>query len=141
MIHTFPEGEFRIPAGLAPPGLKAWRWIELSMQRPYFLVALLYDDPDLPCLRHLVCASVDEVLELDRLNTPGLSIQSVCVICPGYMSNSDTYRMDQIVKIWVTPKGPHEEMYLTTDGRKLRFCMANDPTPEDEMECVLHINL
>lgn len=139
MIHTFPEGEFKIPAGLAPPGMKAWRWIELSMQKPYFLVALLYEDPDLPSVRHLVCASLDDVLDLDRRSEPNVKIQSISAMCPGYMSESDTYQMEQIIQIWTSPRDPYEEMYLTADGRKLRFCFASDPTPEYELKCVLKI--
>lgn len=139
MIHTFPESEFKIPAGLAPPGMKAWQWIELSVQKPYFLVALLYEDPDFSYVRHLVCASLDDVLRLDRLNAPNIKIQSICAMCPGYMSQSDTYQMEEIIKVWTTPSSPLEELYLTADGRRLHFCLAGDPTSEDEMECVLDI--
>lgn len=139
MFHTFSEAEFPIPAGLAPRGAKSWRWIELSMQAPYFLIAISQESEGITYTKHLICAVIDEVIAFNDGDSIESTLESVSVLCPGYMTDSSVYRTEEIAEVWMKKGRPREQVFITKDGRKLRFSLYCDPAPDAEMECVLRM--
>lgn len=137
MFHAFPEAEGFVPSGLIEPGVKAFSWIELSLQVPYFLVEISFDSDDFPSIRRLLYSNIEQIVAIHQSIVPGMKFKSICVLCPGYMTGSDTYTSEEIVEIWSSPKSFHDQMYKTKDGRKLRFGAYGDESPESELELVL----
>ena len=139
MFHTFPEAKSYIPSRLVPPGVQAFSWVELSLQVPYFLVELSYDSGDWRLFRRLLCSDIEQLVAILNSMSPNMKFESLCALCPAYMTGLNTYTSEEIVEIWSSPTSFHNQMYKTKDGRKLQFGAFGDDSPEGEMDLVWRI--
>lgn len=137
MFHTHPDAEQSMPPGLLPLGEKSWRWIELSIQIPYYVLSFIVEIEGEEITLQYMFAHVRDVINL--IDTSGATIRNLKVglLSPGYMNGSDSYQFGQIKQIWQSKDGGR--LFLMDGGTKLYFSLAEDATENFEGELVLSV--
>jgi hypothetical protein len=119
MFHTHPDAELPMPPGLLAPGERAWRWIELPLQIPYYVVSFVVNTEDADISLQYMFTHVRDVLNL--IDTSGNKIWNLKVglLSPGHMNGSNSYQFGLIKQIWQSKDGG--ELFLMDNGSKLYF--------------------
>ena len=140
MFHTFPSAELQLAADISPEGGESWRWVELGLQIPYFLVSLQVAVSDeIEIGRKLLFGNLDDVLRIAEQKDTEYKFIGVGLLSPGYMNGTGDYQLGRVSQIWRNRSRRLCQRFLMEDGAELWF-RADDAHPGDgEMELVLTI--
>ena len=138
MFHTYPEAEQFIPQPLAQHGERAWHWVELGLNLPYYLMELLVDADGVPMVKHITTASLEVVTEASKHMTGHTRLRSVSLLSPGYVNGSDGYQLDRIAEIWSpNPTDRSRLLFVLADSRSLRFRLDEEGGTEEDFHLLL----
>lgn len=137
MIYSSPAAEVRIPTGLARNGERSWRWMELGLQIPYFLVSLQTITEDIDVVRHLLFGHLRDVLDLASQQSASFKVLNLGLLSPGYMNGTERYQLGQVREIWSAKGRGQPNLFVMEDGTKLRFDVTGEPSDDLELELVL----
>jgi hypothetical protein len=102
---TSPVFELHVPRGLGQPGQRFWRSVGFSLNVPWFIVSVSYDDEDenASVVQEMLMASdadLQEILGGDAAD----SVVGVQFVEPPAFSKTGTWRMRSVKKIWRAAK-------------------------------------
>lgn len=138
MFHTQPEAEYKILSAMNPDGERSWRWIELVIHIPLFLVSGFVETKDGEFARDWIFGQFGDVLNLMVTSGGTLSNIEIGLLSPGYMNGSNSYQLGKIKEIWQHPNGP-SKLFVLADGTKLRYSSNENSKNEQELELVLSL--
>lgn len=137
MFHTSREAEVFVPRELASEGERIWRFVEMGLQTPYFLVALRHSLNGDELDRHILFSQWSDVMALAKQQSESFSILSLQLLSPGYMNSSDGYELGRVKEVWVDKTTPLYQLYVMADGSKLVNELAEVDEGNQDMELVL----
>lgn len=137
MFYSSPEAEVHVPKALAPNGERSWRWVELALQVPYFLLSIVISTKDCEMVRHLVLGQLSDVLDMAAQQSNSLQILGLGLLSPGYMNGSQHYQMGQVREIWCAKGRGQPTVFVMADGAKLSFALGGETPEGHEMELLL----
>lgn len=137
MFHTHPDAEQLMPPSLLPPGEKCWRWIELSIQIPYYVLSFIVEIEGTEFSLQYMFTHVSDVINLIDTSSDKVRNLKLGLLSPGYMNGSDFYQFGQIKQIWQSKDG--EKLFLMDNGTKLYFPYSLDEIHKFEGELVLAV--
>ena len=142
MFHTYPEAEQPIPIPLAPSGERAWHWVELGLNIPYYLLELVVgSEPDF-MIRHISTANLEVVTETFHHAPSHTRRRSVSLLSPDYVNGSKGYQLDRVAEIWSpNPDAPSRLLFVLDDSRSLRFCLNGDEGTDEEIHLLADFKL
>lgn len=134
MFHTYPEAEQLIPKPLALHGERAWHWVELGLNLPYYLLELVVGEDRDSLTRYISTANLDVVTATFH-NTPrDTRLRSVSLLSPGYVNGSKGYQLDRVAEIWTpNPVIPSSLLFILDDSRSFRFRLSEADQAEEKM--------
>ncbi len=118
-------------------GERTWRWVELGLQIPYFLLHVEVTSDEMQIARHFVFSELDEVLQSIEVQSNQVEVKELALMSPGYMNGSSGYRLDTIKEIWRDKETGRTFSFILSDGRKLAFDLSGDDEQDREMELLL----
>lgn len=122
MFHTYPEAEQFIPKPLAPHGERAWHWVELGLNLPYYLLELVVGEDRDSVIRYIATANLEVVTSTYRNPPRDTRLRSVSLLSPGYVNGSKGYQLDRVAEIWSpNPVTPSSLLFILDDSRSFRF--------------------
>lgn len=137
MFYSSATAEVHIPKGLAPNGERSWRWIELGLQVPYFMVSLHTSAEDVDVVQHLLFGYLRDVLDLAAQQSASFQVQNLDLLSPAYMNGSERYQLGRVKEVWTAKGRGQPNVFVMSDGAKLRFDLSGKPAEDLEMELVL----
>jgi len=138
MFHTYPEAEQFIPQPLAQHGERAWHWVELGLNLPYYLLELVVDTDGVPMVKHITTANLEVVTEASKHVSEHTRLRSVSLLSPGYVNGSDGYQLDRIAEIWSpNPTDRSRLLFVLADSRTLRFRLDEEGGTEEDFHLLL----
>ena len=135
MFHTYPEAEQFLPSGLATFGERSWKWVELSLQVPYFLLAINITSESCTFRRHFVFSEINGLLNLIACMKDEVEDIDISLLSPSYMNNSDSYQLGKIKEIWQNRDGL-EQAFVMSDGTKLYYPSSVIDSSNQKMELI-----
>jgi hypothetical protein len=138
MFYTHPEAEFALPPGLAPSGERAWNWVELSLQIPYFLLSMDVEIQEVSFRRHYVFGLLRDVMALITSSRDMIKNLEMGLLTPGFMNGSDSYQLGRVAEIWGF-RDSDVQVFVMADGTKFHFPPREDGLNDQEMELVISI--
>lgn len=137
-FNTHPAAEHKFLSAISPSGEQSWRWIELAIQTPLFILSTNFKIEEGFIGRHFMFGCLKDLLgtisELEGVFT----ILGVGVLSPGYMNGSECYKFGNIKEIWQHPK-KLIEVYVLDDGSRLQYPPCEDYINEQEMELAMRL--
>jgi len=103
MFISLPQYEFQMPGGLAEPGTKHWRVVELPLHAPWFLLTVEHFDPDGHDLRvsNTLCFAWDTDL-VDAIKTIDANrVLGLVAMMPPWASATGHWSSRQIAEVWL----------------------------------------
>ncbi|WP_323001594.1 hypothetical protein [Denitromonas sp.] len=142
MFHTYPEAEQPIPKPLATRGERAWHWVELGLNLPYYLLELAVGPEHDSMIRHISTANLDVVTEAFHHAPRNTRLRSVSLLSPDYVNGSKGYQLDRVAEIWSpNPDFPSRLLFVLDDSRSLQFCLSGDEDTDEEMQLLADFKL
>jgi hypothetical protein len=139
MFHTIPEAAFPMPFELGVPGMRAWRWIEFSLQVPYFLVSIAVKDGEFGINQQFLSAEIHQVTSTLGFDPGRARINSVCVLLPGYITGLETYSLHQISEVWTNKDDLHDQLFVTKKGERYYSYGTSKDDEEVERTCTIRL--
>lgn len=138
MFYTWPEAQQ--PCSLANPSLgdKTWRWVELAIVIPLFLLHVRLKEEDSTLDRHLLFGQLREALEVINQKNDNQEIIGMLLLSPGYMNGSEDFQLGKISEIW-RDKTSTIHKYVLDSGQSLIFDMFQREEIDPEMELLLSL--
>lgn len=137
MFYTSPEAEVRVPKPLAPNGERSWRWVELGLQIPYFLLSIQISNEETEMVRRLVLGQLQDVLDIASQQSESFQVIDLGLLSPGYMNGSESYQLGTIKEIWGAKETGQPTVFVMADRSKLTFSLGSKEPKEVEMELLL----
>lgn len=138
MFYTLPDAEQPMPECFAPMGERKWRWVELGLQIPYFLLHVVFTrDDEMTREKHFVFSLLRDALDLIAVQSSQLQVKELSLISPDYMNGTSGYRLDTIKQIWRDKETGKAFSFVLSDGRKLAYDLDGDEEQDREMELLL----
>jgi hypothetical protein len=122
---------------LAPNGERSWRWVELALQVPYFLLSVRVSTKDGEMVRDMVFGQLNDVLNIAAQQSKSLQIHNLGLLSPGYMNGGGCYQLGQVKEIWGAKGKRAPNVFVMADGVKLHFALGGQKSEEHEMELLL----
>lgn len=138
MFHTVPCAEITFLFNLLNNGARSWRWVELGLQIPYFLVLLRKAvGHDAEIRQQMMLSHLDDVLELASLHDNTLQVSEIWLLSPGYINGTDSYHLGKIMEIWRGKACRRRHMYVMEDGARVNIEIGELSQSNDGMDLVL----
>lgn len=138
MFYTWPEAQQ--PGSIANSALgdKTWRWVELAIVIPIFLVHMRLKGEDSTLDRHLVFGQLRDALEVINQKSDDQEIIGMSLLSPGYMNGSDDFQLGKISQIWCD-KTSTIHKFVLANGQSLTFDLFQRGEIDFEMELMLSL--
>lgn len=138
MFRTFPEAEQHLPPGLAAAGEKSWRWIELPLSIPYFLLSISVITEEGAVGRDLFFSNPRDLLgAIAGLKDAAKDIE-ISLMSPGYVNGSGSWQMGKIREVWKY-RDSFKQMFVMGDGTKLHFPPNEAGTASQDMDLIISL--
>lgn len=98
MFSTHELAEIRYPSKLLEPGEKIWSYIQRRLHTPWFHVTYEFTYSEGAEYRRIVF--ITEVNHLLEIKNWVVRIISIDLVSPGYLNNSDHWKMEPLKEIW-----------------------------------------
>jgi hypothetical protein len=136
MFYTWPEAQQS--SALTNPGLgdKTWRWVELAIAIPLFLIHVRLKEEDSTLDRHLLFGQLRDALEVINQKNDSQEIIGMSLLSPGYMNGSDDFQLGKVSEIW-RDKTSTMHKYVLDSGQSMTFDLFQRTVSEPEMELML----
>jgi len=136
MFYTWPEAQQ--PGSIANSALgdKTWRWVELAIVIPIFMVHLRLKGEDSTLDRHLLFGHLRDALALINQEGDDQEIIGMSLLSPGYMNGSDDFQLGKISEIWHDKRNDIYKFVLYS-GQSLLFDIFQREEIIPEMELIL----
>lgn len=139
MFHTYPESAAGFSLELVP-GRRTWDWFELGCNVPMYLVHIEVAKEELT--RQFIFSKLWQLLESlkgSQVTEEGGRLSALYLIAPHYISGTGQPTFVELAEVWAKPDHYNDLLYIARDGRRLRFALLAEPSPESELECILKI--
>lgn len=136
MFRTFPEAEQYLPPVFTTFGEKSWRWIELPLRIPYFLLSVSVITEDGTVGRDLFFSHSRDLLNAIAEMKDLIRDTKISLLSPGYMNGSDSWQMGKIKELWKC-RDSHEQMFVMNDGTKLYYPTDEPEKNNNDMELII----
>jgi hypothetical protein len=131
MFQTSSAAEMEVPTPWAQLGERAWRYVELGLNIPYFLMTVRFVESGSTFRRHFMFSQLSDVLGLaSELRDPH-SIDCLQLLIPDFMHNGAGYDMGRIKQVWVDKSKRRNQTFVMADGRELRHAMDGSQLTEE----------
>lgn len=137
MFYTWPEAKQPSPPVYPPMGEQTWRWVELAIAIPVFLLHLRVKEEDAAMDRHLLFGQLRDALEVINKKSHDLEIVGMSLLSPGYMNGSEDFQLGKIREIWRDKKTSTMHKYVLDNGQSLSFDFLQRTDIELEIELIL----
>lgn len=138
MFHTHPEAELALPPGLAAFGERSWHWVELSLQIPYFFLSVNVETEEGSFGCNYIFSQLKDAMGLIASSGDTIKDVEIGLLSPGYMNGSSSYQLGLVKEIWKCRSG-YEQMFVMSDGAKLRYPSDQLNTKDQEMELIVSL--
>lgn len=100
---SLPQYEFQVPTGLAEPGSKHWRVVEMPLHAPWFLLTVEDPFPDGEGLRMSYTLCIAWELDLaEALKAMEVKrVRGLVAMMPGWASANGQWSSRQIAEVWL----------------------------------------
>ncbi|MDR7269868.1 hypothetical protein J2X20_002526 [Pelomonas saccharophila] len=115
MFLSLPQYEFPMPEGLAEPGSKHWRAMEMTLHVPWFLLTLEHVDLEGRDLatNYTLCIAWETDLA-DVIKTIGAShVRGLVAMMPAWASPTGQWSSRQITEVWLRTDDQGTSVTLT----------------------------
>lgn len=123
MFVSLSDFEFPIPAGLAEPGSRYWRAVELSLNAPWFVATLCSSDEEQGFRKTILVAWDTDLVQILE-NMIGGYLENLLFMVPPWQSTDGRWRPNQIKEIWraydVNCDNQPALIFKTSDGRQIQ---------------------
>lgn len=118
MFQTQSEAELK-HGRLFESGEFTWKWIEISLRIPLFLVTIEVSFDDESIHRDLMISFIADLEDLYDRQNEDYKIVAVSLVSPNYLNGSSTWKLDKLVQILKSQIGEKEYLFVIDDGRVL----------------------
>lgn len=136
MFVSLSDFEFPIPAGLAEPGSRYWRAVELSLNTSWFVATLCSTDEDHGFRRTMLVSWDTDLIHILESMVGGY-LEALLMMGPPFRSADGRWRTHQIKEIWraydVDRDNEPALVFKTSDGRNIHGQLA-EPVSES-LQC------
>jgi len=142
MFVTSPQFEQPMPLGLVPPGSRFWRALELSLNVPWFIVALRQHLGDAPVLRNIFL-STDADLRAFLESDLAASVVSLGALVPPNYGHKRQWKLQGIRRVWERDpaRAPrHEPLVIESkEGRLFDAMTMLKPKLDVELQLLIEL--
>lgn len=139
MFYTFPEAEINLPEALTKNGERSWRWVEFSLQIPYFFLSLRISNKGCKNVRYLALSHLSDVLDIARQQSESFEIVNLGLLSPGYVNGGEHYQLGAVKEIWSVKGYEEPNLFVMATGERFYCSMDGEAVDELEMELLLAI--
>jgi hypothetical protein len=103
MFLSLPQYEFQMPEGLAAPGSRYWRAVEMTLHMPWFLLTVEHVDAEDKEVRmsYTLCLAWDTDLT-DAIRAIDASrVRGLVAMMPAWASPTGQWSSRQITEVWL----------------------------------------
>lgn len=137
MFYTWPEAKQPSPPINPPMGEQTWRWVEMAIEIPIFLLHFRVKQDDATMDRHLLFGQLRDALDVINQKCADLEIIGMLLLSPGYMNGSGEFQLGKISEIWRDKETSTMHKYVLDTGQSLSFDLIQRTGVEPEMELML----
>lgn len=136
MFYTHSEAKIHIPLALGSFGQQSWRWVEISLQIPIYLLSVSVETDEGPFMRNFLFSQIKDVLELISTSKTVVSGVELGLLSPAYMNATNSYQLGKIKEIWEN-RADNVQLFVMSDGTKLQFPPNKNWINENEMALII----
>jgi len=124
MFETTEAAELPISEIMASFGSRAWEYVQLRLNMPWFYVNCRVSYLDGPQLNEMMLLSTpDKLCELKK--STALEILEVYLVTPGTLNGTNYWQMEQLVQVWQADD-PQDcsipaFVYVLRDGKQYNY--------------------
>jgi hypothetical protein len=115
MFYTVPEAEEILPMPILTPGEKCWKWVELPIHVPYYILSHVVESEGVDVRVEYLFAQVREIAELLEDMRGAIHGLKVGMFIPSYMNGTDGFQFGYLREIWRYENGTR--VYHMDDGK------------------------
>lgn len=122
MFQTHHSAAFPIQCD---PNISVWNWVELAVDAPFFMLEIASKTEDDDFITYRMTSNIS-VLRGHAAPSETDVLRRVFLISPGYVNGSDSFQMDALDSVCLSPKKSMNMLFKLTDGRTLYFSLRKD---------------
>jgi len=102
-----------------------WNWVELAVDVPFFMLEIESKAEEGDFVTRRMTSNINV---LRGYATPSDSdvLKRVFLLSPGFVNGSDTFQLDAVESVCLSPKNSINMLFRLTDGRTLHFSLGED---------------
>jgi hypothetical protein len=131
MFASLSNFEFHIPAGLAEPGTRYWRAVELSLNASWFVATLRSTDEELGFRRTMLVSWDTDLIHIVE-NMIGGYLEALLFMIPPWRSAGGQWRAHRIEQIWRAYDSDRSDepllVFTTSDGEQILGQLGEPPS-------------
>ena len=143
MFLSLPQYEFQVPQGLAEPGSKHWRVVEIPLHAPWFLLTVSYPDPEGASLgmSYTLCIAWELDLAEALQSIEANRVRSLVAMMPAWSSPTGQWSSRTVAEVWLdTDATGRFVTFIDTSGERFDgWVRGNPPTAGAESELLLRL--
>lgn len=122
MFQTHRSAAFPM---LYDSNISHWNWVELAVDAPFFMLEIASKTEDDDFITYRMTSNVN-VLRGHAVPSETDVLKRVFLISPGYVNGTDSFQMDALDSVCLSPNKSMNMLFKLTDGRTLHFSLRKD---------------
>jgi hypothetical protein len=110
------------------PNVSLWNWVELGVNAPFFMLEIA-SQTEGDFVTHRMTSNINVLRDHVGTSDAGV-LKRVFLLSPGYVNGSDTFQLDALDSVCLSPSNPMKMLFKLTDGRTLHFSFGEDRLDE-----------
>jgi len=102
-----------------------WNWVELAVDAPFFMLEIESKAEEGDFVTRRMTSNIN-VLRGYAAPSDSYVLKRVFLLSPGYVNGSDSFQLDAVDSVFLSPKNSINMLLKLTDGRTLHFSLGEE---------------